>query len=252
MKKYAYLLAYSFQKSVRQVKELLFRALFLVGILFIFSKLWKLAAIEDQGMMIWYLALTETIFLSIPLIYLDIESDIRSGDLACHLCKPMHYLGAKFAEHAGIYLFRFLMLSFFSICGALFFSGGVMPAFKDLISSLFACCLAGLSLLLFHASIGLSAIRLQDCTPLCWIWQRAVFLLGGLVMPIHLYPEGVQSLIQYLPFAVLLYKPASLVLGGGSTFCFAVGGILFWSLVAIALAEILYRKAMNQLTINGG
>jgi ABC-2 type transport system permease protein len=251
VKKYVLLLAYSFQKSACQVKELLFRALFLGGILFIFSKLWKLAAIEDQGMMIWYLAMTETIFLSVPLIYLDIESDIRSGDLACHLCKPMHYIGSKFAEHAGIYLFRFLILSIFSIYAAIFFSGGIVPDFKDLISSLIACCFAGLGLLLFHASIGLTAIRLQDCTPLCWIWQRAAFLLGGLVMPISLYPEGVQSLIEYLPFAVLLYKPASLVLGNASLLS-AIGGILLWSLVAISIALWLYRKAMNHLTINGG
>src|SRR4029434_268076 len=73
------------------------RALFLVIILLILFRLW--AAVLARGdvagagprELVWYLAITEWCMLSVAPIFLTIEADIRSGDVACHLVRPVSY-----------------------------------------------------------------------------------------------------------------------------------------------------------------
>ena len=51
--------------------------------------------------LLWYLAITEWVILSLPPIHLRIESDVRTGDIAYRLPRPISYLGSRLAEEAG-------------------------------------------------------------------------------------------------------------------------------------------------------
>ena len=46
-----------------------------------------------------------------------------------------------------------------------------------------------------------------------WVWQKLMFVLGGLMLPLELYPAFVQRAALFTPFPSLLAAPASFVLG---------------------------------------
>ena len=57
-------------------------------IMLVFSRLW-IVVIESGALpedrlaeLLWYLAVTEWVVLSLPLIHLQIEADVRRGDIA--------------------------------------------------------------------------------------------------------------------------------------------------------------------------
>ena len=202
--------------------------------------------------MIWYLSVTEIIVLSIPLIQIDIENDVRSGDVVYQLLKPINYLWLKIAESVGAFLFRFGILILIAIPFCAYLSG-VIPPLSVLCSAYVMAALAGIVFILFQTTIGLLAFKLQDTTPIFWLWQRSSFLLGGLVIPLDFYPSILKVFAYLTPFASLLFAPARLVLEFSvENLLIAFAGLLFWAIVAILLAERLYVRMLKALKVNGG
>src|SRR4029079_207857 len=61
--------------------------------------------------------------------------------------------------------------------------------------------------------IGLLAFWMQDVSPVYWVCQKLLFVLGGMMLPLHLYPEVVQRLAAVTPLAVLLPPRGAFVCG---------------------------------------
>jgi ABC-2 type transport system permease protein len=249
------MIGYSLANNRKNHKEILIRSLFFVAILYIFSKLWAATQFsnpENSQLMVWYLALTELIILSIPLVQVDIENDIRSGDIVYQLLKPVSYLWLKISDSVGAFLFRFLILGAiaFPLCIAL---SGTVPSLALLIASFFSALLAGFVFIFFHTAIGLTAFIFQDSSPIFWLWQRCSFLLGGMLLPLDYYPSYLQWIASVLPFSSLLYKPAKLLLECSvEQFLFTILAIIFWGAFALFLTYQLYGRLLRSLRINGG
>ena len=64
--------------------------------------------------------------------------------------------------------------------------------------------------------IGLLAFWLEDVSPVYWVSQKALFVLGGLMLPIELYPDFIRRAAAFTPFPSVLAGPASFVLPGSS------------------------------------
>ena len=71
------------------------------------NHLWDVVAAQgavsgaSRRELVWYLAITEWIVLSLPLVHLTIEQDVKTGDIAYRLPRPISYLGFRLAESAG-------------------------------------------------------------------------------------------------------------------------------------------------------
>ncbi len=65
----------------------------------------------------------------------------------------------------------------------------------------------------WYLGIGLLAFWLQDVAPVYWVWQKLMFVLGGLMLPLELYPVFIQRAAAFTPFPTLLAAPASFMLG---------------------------------------
>src|SRR5262249_43397560 len=59
-----------------------------------------------------------------------------------------------------------------------------------------------------HLTIGLCAFWLENTSGLVLIYSRVTMILGGVLLPIELYPDSVQWLLVNLPFASIAYAPA--------------------------------------------
>lgn len=238
---------------------LLGRALFYVIVLLVFSYIWKALtaagsfSAAESSSMLWYLALTEWIILSAPLVHLEIERDVRSGDIAYHLSRPVSYLTMRIAEGFGAFLFRLIVLGLVGFSFAWLYTGTLPERPVGLLYVLPLGVLAGMVYAVFLASIGLSAFWLQDSTPLAWVWQKLGFIFGGLIFPLSIYPEWLQSLSSYTPFYFLLYGPAQAAVKADAALALrSFLGLLFWGLVAWGLLRLLYLKGQSQLQVNGG
>src|SRR5580765_3145731 len=88
--------------------EMYGRAVFFTVILGVLSSLWRAAG--DSGLMavaapktlLWYVAATEWILMSTPLLHLEIQETVRRGDVVYQLGRPISYVGAVFAEGVGV------------------------------------------------------------------------------------------------------------------------------------------------------
>ena len=237
--------------------ELYARVVFLVVILGVFSALWRAvgaggSGAGDRATMVWYLAMTELVLMSAPNLHFDIEAEVRRGDVAYQIARPVSYLGAHVARGLGALAFRAPVLLAAGIAAGAVFGGA--PAHPAVIARVVAIGLAAsLGLAVWYVSIGLLAFWLGDVAPVYWIWQKLTFVLGGLLLPLSFYPDIVIRIAVLTPFPALLTGPASFVLAR-PLFGVAelIGLMVFWSVVAGAVAVLLFRRATRTLQINGG
>ncbi|MGH7162034.1 MAG: ABC transporter permease [Planctomycetota bacterium] len=231
------------------------RAVFFLVILLVFSRLWSAVAPASIGAahLLWYLALTEWVALSVPMVHLDIERDVRSGDIAYALPRPASYVGVKVAEALGATVARAALLGAAGLLWAYLLAGGWPSDPRGLLLALPACLLACAVSVLLHASIGVSAFWLQDASPLYWVWQKLTFILGGLLLPLEFYPRWLRSLAGWTPFSALLHGPGSLAFGLDSArAAWLAGRLALWGVLAAALLAWVYRRGLRVLDIHGG
>jgi viologen exporter family transport system permease protein len=256
--KYAAFARISIAQARRERGELYGRAVFFVVVLGVFSSLWRAAAEAGMPMggdpraLVWYLAATEWILLSAPPIHVDIQEAIRRGDVVYRLGRPASYVMAELASGLGLLAVRAPLLGMTAFVCATAFTGWIPPAGALLVLVPFGLVAAALMTAL-HVWIGLLAFWLDDVSPLYWLWQKAMFVLGGLMLPLELYPSFIQRAAAFTPFPVMLAEPASLLLRHDAVAPAALARQLaFWSVVTAFALWWIFRRATSALEINGG
>lgn len=228
-------------------------------ILLVFSRIWFV--VKDAGQLpgtdarnlLWYLAVTEWIILSIPVTHTEIEQEVKTGNIAYALTRPVSFIWVKTFEGAGHLLLRMCVLAVAGLCFAYVLAGGPPSHPEGLLLAFPVGLCAGLVSLLFHNCIGLSAFWLQDANPLYWVWQKLNFILGGLILPLSLYPEWLQKIAMLTPFSALLYGPGQIAMQADVYLALSVTGrLLLWGGLAALLLELLYRRGCAILNVNGG
>jgi ABC-2 type transport system permease protein len=242
--------------------EMALRSVFLAIVLFIFLQLWT-ATYQTMGretiagfsvaQMLWYLMLTEALVLSRPRLTREVDADVRSGDLAYQLIRPFDYVGYRMATYFGERLLR-LAVSLVAGAALAFALTGAAPLSAAGLAA--AAVLAGVGMLvdfLGAMTIGLAAFWLEETQPLTLLYDRAIMLLGGMLLPIELFPEPIAAVLGQLPFQLLLYAPARAAVSGdlaGLPEALARG--LVTLVVAYVVVRVVQARAVRRLHANGG
>jgi ABC-2 type transport system permease protein len=234
------------------------RVAFFAVILGVFSSLWRAAGEAglpmgaDSKQLLWYLAVTEWITLSTPQVHLEIQDTIRRGDVVYRLGRPTSFVLGELATGLGQLAVRLPVLGLTAFVCALWFTGWVPPPAALAIVLPFGIA-AAVMLTTLHVWIGLLAFWLQDLSPVYWVSQKLLFVLGGMMLPLHFYPTVVQRLAALTPFPVLLAAPASFVFGDGAMTAGALAvRLALWSCVIALGVRWTFRRAAARLVINGG
>jgi ABC-2 type transport system permease protein len=235
------------------------RSVFLVLLLVIFSRLW--VAVEQSGGLggqraadlVWYLMVTEWIVIGLPLTHLAIEQDVRSGDLAALLPRPLPWLAVKVAEGIGALLVRLASLGAAGFLGAWLLAGGLPSDPRGLLLALPLGVLAGVLGTLFHALVGLSSFWITDCAPVHWVFQKLCFLMGGLILPLSIYPGWLRTLCAWTPFAALLNGPGTMAISWDPARALTIAGLLVvWGAVVVLALRLAWGRALARLDVGGG
>jgi ABC-2 type transport system permease protein len=258
-RKYVSVAAIAIRQALADRGALVARVALYGVLLLVFSRLWRLVA--DRGAvegashreLLWYLAVTEWVVLSVPLIYLRIDADVQCGDIAYLLPRPISYLGSRLAESTGDFLLRAATMAVAGFIFATLMTGGLPKEPRGLLLALPLGLLAGWVALCFQAAIGLTSVWLKDSSPVYWIWQKCSFVLGGLMLPLEVYPEWLRQIALLTPFAALMNGPGRMAFGWQPRVALLVGvQLLAWSAVAIALLAWVYTRARRALEVSGG
>jgi ABC-2 type transport system permease protein len=259
LRKYAAFARVGFARSRAEPAELYGRVFLFFVILGVFSALWhavpltRAAAGGDAGMLVWYIAMTEWVLLSAPLVQFQIEDEIRRGDVAYQIARPVSYLGAHFALGVGALAARVPVLFATAMFAGWIFTGGA-PGNPAGVGRAVLFGIAGtIVIMAYNVVLGLGAFWLGDIAPVYWIWQKLTFVLGGLLLPLSFYPEIVVRIARLTPFSAVLTGPASFVLDrpffGQRVLAAALVG---WMGVAMAAGALAFRRATRNLQLNGG
>jgi ABC-2 type transport system permease protein len=245
------------RQALRERTETYGRAVLFAVFLAVFSALWR--AVSESGMpiraepetLVWYLAVTEWIVLGVPAVFVGIEEDVKRGDIAYRLPRPVSYLASVLAEGVGQLSVRMPILGVAGFGLAWLFTGRLPEDPLGLLWAVPLVLFATFVLMVFYAILGLMTFWVGEVGPFYWVFQKLLFVLGGLMLPLDLYPDAVLEVASFTPFPRLLYGPGSLVLGHGNVL--ELGAWLFlWLVVGLTTAAVLFKRARRSLELNGG
>jgi ABC-2 type transport system permease protein len=242
--------------------EVLASTIFLGVIMFIFLNLWRVTFSSANAttlgglslpQMLWYLAMTEAILTSRQRMTAAVDHDVRTGAVAVHLLRPLSYplyrLWTDIGERGVSFALRLVIVS--SI--ALIFVGPIPFSLPGI--ALFALSVPFAFLLdfLMFFLIGLCAFWLEDTSGLVLIVSRLTMILGGMLIPLELFPDAFQPVLRVLPFSSIVYGPARMFVNPDLEFLLNL--ILRQGVSIVILAAIValvYRVALRRINANGG
>jgi ABC-2 type transport system permease protein len=242
--------------------EIAVRTVFLAMVLYIFVQLWTVTyeAMGQQtvagftvAQMIWYLTVTESILLSRPRVSREIDQDVRSGDVAYQLIRPYDYVTFRLAAYLGERALRFVSCLAIGTVLALLYVGPIELSPTAVLAAGLVVLVGAIVDFLGAVAIGLCAFWVEDTQPLQLLYDRAIMLLGGLLLPLELFPDWIARILAALPFQLILYAPARMAVTGDLSNLIPMLVQLGVTLaLALALARGVFALATRRLHANGG
>jgi ABC-2 type transport system permease protein len=238
------------------------RIIFMATVLYVFMRLWSVVyegAGTDrlggltQTQMLWYLVATESILMSMPRLWYEVDQDVRTGSLAVQLVRPLSYVASHFGRSTGERLVRFAMNIVMGSIIALLFAGPIDFSATGLLMFLLVLPMAFVIDFFGALLVGLCAFWLESTQGIALIYSRLMMLLGGLMVPLDLYPDAVQPFLRALPFAAILHAPGRMLVApsvGLFLQCLALQAVCV--VVYGAAAYALQTYALRRLFVNGG
>ena len=193
-----------------------------------------------------------------PIIFWGINESIgehiREGEVQKQLLFPISYFNWNFGIKIGVVLESCVVGGItFVICLCLF---GVLPP-AGIINFLFfiiLICLSVVVIYLLEMILGMAAFYTNSL----WgveVFKRAVLnIFTGMIAPITLFPEFLQKIANVLPFKECVYTPISIYFGelSQNEILHVILKQCIWIVILYIIAKIVFKKAIKNITINGG
>ncbi len=263
MRKYLFLFKTEFINSLQYVTSFLIGSFSLVLILFIYLNLWNYLYSDPDSLingysytqMVWYVLFTEAIWSCVKgrRIVAEIAQDVKSGNVAYQLNKPYSYINYMLSKTSATFTFKLLIILPAALVLGTVLIGNI-PNFN-----LLGCILAILSgvigtviNILICITLGLISFFIEDSAPIYWIYSKVILVVGTL-FPIEFMPKSIQPFLEYSPIFALNYGPAKLFVDYNYEFFIrviiaqAIYIVLFY-----ILANIVYKKGVKNINVNGG
>ena len=231
---------------------------FYVVIVATLSGLWRVAVDANGGdlagysalALTWYIITSEAAIVSVNAKHIeDVGNDIAQGTVAVELLRPASVLGIRMATEVGRGLPK---------VAALFVAGAVLatvvsdgpPRPATLVLVVPSLVLAITANLFAQHAVAAIAFWIRDAGSIWFLYMKAVFILGGMIIPLELLPDGLQRFAMFLPFRAMAYVPARLAAG------FWEPALLLEQLAWIGVlaigASLAFRAGERRLQVVGG
>ncbi|MBH8599691.1 ABC-2 family transporter protein [Thermoactinomyces sp. CICC 10523] len=261
MQKYGAVGSITVRNNFAYLRSFFIRSWFLLVILFIFVQLWRITY-QGEGspvisgytyeQMIWYLIFAESIILSSPRLSVKIEEEVIKGDVGYQLTRPMSYLLYHYFSYMGeAYVRLGINLSLGSALGITLFG---WPHFGFGWLGFLLISVGSFTVnYLMTMILSLCSFWVEETRGLVFVYNKILFIIGGLMLPLEIFPGYLQTICHWLPFQTITYFAANtgvhfewLTLGKRVLIQTA------WILLLSFLLHRVYEKGVRKLHVNGG
>jgi ABC-2 type transport system permease protein len=231
---------------------------FYVVIVGTLSGLWRVAVDANGGdlagysaiALTWYIVTSEAAIVSVNARHIeDIGTDIAQGTVAVELLRPASVLGVRMATEVGRGLPKVAALWGAGAIVATVVAGGP-PRPATLLLTAPALVLAIIANLLAQHAVAAIAFWIRDAGSVWFLYLKAVFITGGMIIPLELLPDGVQHAAMLMPFRAMAYVPARLAAGYWEPMLFVEQ--LVWIGVLGVVAVAAFGAGERRLQVVGG
>lgn len=207
---------------------------------------------------ITYTGLTQAMLMTVGIFGRggrEISEEVRSGQVATDLMKPIDYQLFVLSRQLGrsLYYFFFRGLPIFAVM-AIFFRWNPPHSWQALLLFFPSLALAAVITFSFSFITGISAFWLLDASGVQQIIGGIGIFLSGFLIPISFFPAGFDKICEWLPFAGQSYIPVAIYLGkyvGGQMVTMLVRQVV-WAVILIMLSRAFMTFAVRKLVIQGG
>lgn len=214
----------AFRLGTRRVRlepgGLVFAGVFYVMVTTVLAGLWRTAAEAAGGeivgygatALVWYVATSEASVISLPQRLIeDVGIEIEDG-YETELLRPVSPLAVRVAAEVGKLLPRLAVCAVIGVALASLL-GGPPPNGAALALAAPSLVLATtLNLVAQHGFAG-AAFWIRDARSTWFLYQKLVFVVGGMLLPLQILPGWLELVARILPFAAMAYAPARLASG---------------------------------------
>lgn len=210
----------------------------------------------DVAAMSSYIWITQGMLGSVNLFgRLELSQRIKSGDVAVDFLRPVDVHAATITTEVGRNLFTLLPRGVPSVLiGALLVgmavpsepAGYVVGAVSLLLAIVVSCTTVYL--------VAVAGFWLVDVRGLEMFYMVVSGFLAGLVVPVWLFPQWLQTLAECTPFPSMLMYPADILSGRSS----ATEGMalvlvqLGWLVATVVVGQLLTRAGRRKVEVQGG
>ena len=263
MRKYMVIFKANFMSNLQYISNMLLNSLGFIIHIFIFFQVWnyiyddptQLINGYNKSQMVWYIIITEIIICSITgrRLVVEISKEIRSGNIAYNINKPYSYVGYVIFNTLGETIIRGFAYIIIGLLMGVVLIGNIpqlnIAELLIIVLSMFFAVLIHLLMLLF---IGLLSFIMEDSSPLYWLYSKMQIILG-IVFPVEFFPGVLQSIIKVSPVYAICYGPAKLFINFEIyTAVSVIIAQIIYIFIGLFLCELIYKKGVRKLNVNGG
>ncbi len=203
----------------------------------------------------YFLAVLVVRLLTGSWVVWDLVYEIRQGEIAMRLLRPVHPFVAYAAENVAAFPLRVLMALPVVVVG-LVWLGTEALATDPWAWVVAALAIVGAWLITFFtmAAIGSLGFFWESTLSLYQIWLGLYFVFAGYTVPLELFPPVLGAVIDWLPFRFLLSFPVEAMLGLLDRKQMGIGLCVQWFyvLASAAGAQWIWRRGLRRYAAYGG
>lgn len=231
---------------------------FYLVVVSVLSSLWRAAAEVGNGQvagytavaLTWYVATSEAAICALNIRMIEeIGDDIGSGTIAVELLRPVPAIAVRLASETGRALARLGAIVVSGVALAWLIVGGP-PSVTAALLAVPSLMLAVVCNLAMQHVMAAAAFWVRDAKTSWFLYQKVVFILGGMLIPLQVLPSGLRTVAFGLPFMAMAYAPARLASGYFEPELLLVQ--VGWLAVAVALAVGAFAVGQRRLQVVGG
>ncbi len=212
-----------------------------------------LGGFTKEGMILYYvLAILIGRVVSGGERRMSISQDIYEGSLTRYLLYPTHYGPIKYVEHLGTLVPSLIQLVLFGAVSSLLFDFSQLGAVTvgSLLRAAVAVAVGNVLLFLMLYVVQGVAFWADNVWSLQVMLRFITSMLGGLMLPLDLFPDWARQILEVLPFQALFYFPVMTLLGRIETseWLRTLGVALLWCAAIGWLARVVWRRGYRVYT----
>lgn len=188
----------------------------------------------------------------------NVAKEVTSGDVCYKFTKPIDLYNLWFSEYCGEKLSATLLRFPLVLIVAMFLPTGYgfsLPvsflAFVLFIVSLIIGFLLTATISMFTVNIIFKTLSPKGVATMV---TTVCSILGGGYIPLPMLPQGIQNMLNYLPFRYISDLSFRIYIGNMDTMqaLFYIGISLVWLIILFVVGKLITKKTLKKVVIQGG